>query len=410
MLILLFLYFVRINSFEVTKHPLEPRCAYVSGLDIRQVILGKDLCYDSQEASSDVYLRRTLYKLFDKYPLLIFKNKKELKPKEFIDFLTIFDSNCDKEAIKYPNENPSQMLQLLNQIPDCNHVALQGNFYKKNIFNLKELTVIPKEPFISNYVWQVNLLGHKTKLPNIVTGINIVEQPLIGGETEFISGETVYENLSDDIKNASKNIIMEINHEHFKLGGKLMDYSGTKRLKKCELKLENHNTLVPLVFAPESDKQIPRILMTPSLFEKVSGWDEEESQKWMTDYMYNYVLPHRFSIQWKKGDICVFNNRRFMHSSSPAMNYMKFNDYNERLLLQTFLPTKIPFFAAKSPYLDKELLYKIGWCDSVEKSHRTTQNAFEYAVASIVENKAKDLNINKYNLDEKKYFIYMQKS
>jgi hypothetical protein len=55
--------------------------------------------------------------------------------------------------------------------------------------------------------------------------------------------------------------------------------------------------------------------------------------------MENFVLPYRFSIQWKEGDICVFNNRCFIHSSTPARNYLDL-DLNERLIFQTFLPTK----------------------------------------------------------------------
>lgn len=403
---ILFLLLLSVNSFELIKHPLEPRCAYISGLNIKEVIMSTDLCTDTQKASSDIYIRNTLNKLFDKYPLLIFKNTEQITPKEFITFLSIFDNGCDKEAIKHPEQTPTQILQPFDQIPGCNHVAPRGNFYKKNIFNINDLTVLPKEPFMSNYVWHVDLLGHESKLPNVVTGFNIIEQPLIGGETDFISGETVYENLPDDIKLASRNIVMKINRHHFALNYKLMDYSGTKRIKKQQIDLDNHTTMVPLVFAPESNTQLPRILMLPSFFEKVVGWDEEESQTWMSNYMQKYILPHRFSIQWKKGDIGVFNNRRFMHSSTPSNNYMKFTESSERLLLQTFLPTNKPIFAMK-PFLDNDLLYNVGWCNNLEKSENITKGAITHALFSIINNKGVD---NKYNLDETQYYMYTQKN
>ena len=77
----------------------------------------------------------------------------------------------------------------------------------------------------------------------------------------------------------------------------------------------------------------------PSFVENIVGLSIEETDKKMKYFMEKFVLPHRFSIQWVEGDICVFNNRCFIHSSTPARNYLEL-DNKERLLFQVFLPTK----------------------------------------------------------------------
>ena len=47
-------------------------------------------------------------------------------------------------------------------------------------------------------------------------------------------------------------------------------------------------------------------------------------------FMNNHVLPYRRSVQWQKDDLAIFNNRRFIHSSTPAEQYMKNKDSDNR--------------------------------------------------------------------------------
>ena len=76
------------------------------------------------------------------------------------------------------------------------------------------------------------MVGHDFKLPNVVTGFQIIKQPLIGGNTDFISGETIYENLTPEEKIACENMLIEINRRKFITGQMLQDYSGVNRLEK----------------------------------------------------------------------------------------------------------------------------------------------------------------------------------
>jgi len=325
--ILNFFTFIFLNcafAYNINVHPIEKRCLYVNNLNFP--IKYNDLL--------------ELKNLFNKYPLLIFRNcNKKLSPKEFIDFLTIFDEDCDKEALENPDKYPKQMLQPFDQFPDCKHVAPRGNFVKNDFFGIRHINVKPSNQFISNYVWHTDLLGHIEKNPGLITGFHIIKTPSIGGDTDFISGETIYENLGEKQLKLLNNTKLIINRKNFAFGNKIMDYSGSYRIKDSDFKFPEDDIQVPLIFSPETKYQKHKVLIMPSFIETIRGCTIIQTDQKIKYFMKNFVLPHRFSIQWKEGDICVFNNRCFIHSSTPARNYLELND-NERLLFQTFLPTK----------------------------------------------------------------------
>jgi hypothetical protein len=127
--------------------------------------------------------------------------------------------------------------------------------------------------------------------------------------------------------------------DNFAFGNKIMDYSGSYKIKDTDTKFPEHNVKIPIIYPPETEYQTHKVLIMPSFVENIVGFNFEETNKKMKYFMEKFVLPHRFSIQWKERDICVFNNRCFIHSSTPAKNYLEL-DNNERLLFQVFLPTK----------------------------------------------------------------------
>ena len=324
LIILITIFFKNVFSYKTFVHPIENRCLYVNNLKFP--INQRDVI--------------ELKNLFNIYPLLIFRNpNKKLMPNEFIEFLQIFDDDCDVEAIQHPDDYPNQMLQPFHQFPDCKHVAPRGNFYKNNLFGIEKINVKPGNQFTFNYVWHTDLLGHPVKNPGIVTGFHILKTPLIGGDTDFISGETVYENLKPDTIKLLNESRVIINRNNFAFGNKIMDYSGSYRIRDTDTKFPEHNVKLPIIFPPETVYQTHKVLFMPSFVENIVGLSIEETDKKMKYFMEKFVLPHRFSIQWVEGDICVFNNRCFIHSSTPARNYLEL-DNKERLLFQVFLPTK----------------------------------------------------------------------
>lgn len=321
---LMLLFLIPISSLKTSIHPIENKCLYINNLNfpISQ--------WDIIEIKN----------LFNIYPLLIFRNpNKKLMPNEFIEFLKIFDDDCDIEAIHFPDKYPNQMLQPFHQFPDCKHVAPRGNFARYNFFGIDKINVKPGNQFTHNYVWHTDLLGHPEKNPGIVTGFHILKTPLIGGDTDFISGETVYENLNPDIIKYLNDSRVIINRNNFAFGNKIMDYSGSYRIKDTYIKFPEYDFKIPFIFPPENEFQTHKLLIMPSFIENIVGLSIEKTDKKIKYLMENFILPHRFSIQWKEGDICVFNNRCFIHSSTPARNYLELDD-KERLLFQVFLPTK----------------------------------------------------------------------
>jgi len=372
-----------LGSIKLMCHPLEKRIAYVYGIkDIKNI------------PKSDLL---NLQLIFQIYPLLIFKElNTDITPQDFFNFVQFFDINHDKKDLNLQH----QMLQPFDQFPECKHVAPRGNIELNNFYNIKPISIAPYDPFINNYVWHSDIIGHEYKLPNVVTGFYIIEQPLIGGDTDFISGETVYENLSLEEQIASKNMLIEINRRKFLTKTLEFDYAGVNRLEEFSPRNDG-NTQIPLVFAPEELHEKPKVLIMPTFFERVVGWSIEMSRKWINYFMNNKVLPHRVSIQWKKGDLAVFNNRRFMHSSTPARNYLDNLNSNKRLLLQTFIPTNKPLMGIKPNEKDVYACYNLNWIDDQEVSIISTHDHIKFVEKKEVE--------NNYVVDDDNHYIICKK-
>lgn len=364
-------------SLKLLRHPLENRIAYVYGLkDIKNI--------DQNEMT---YLQE----LFQKHPLLIFKDIENVSPNDFLNFIKNFDSDHDKLALENPEKYQNQMLQPFDQFPDCKHVAPRGNTELNDYYQIKNINIKPYDSFINNYVWHTDILGHEYKLPNVVTGFYIIEQPLIGGDTDFISGETIYENLNDKEKLASENILIEINRKKFITNNLTIDYAGVNRMEPY-YEREDGNSRIPLLFAPDNEYEKPRILLMPTFFEKIVGCNVDESREWIKHFMLKKVLPYRVSIQWKKNDLAVFNNRRFIHSSTPARSYLDNHDSSKRLLFQTFIPTNRPLLGIKPSKNNIYACYNIGWIKDKGKSIISSYDNIKYSM-------------NKHTFNENYYII-----
>jgi len=370
-LLIILLNFLHISSFKLLQHPLEKRIGYI--YDLKNI-----------NKIDPISMNNLLY-IFKKYPLLIFKNLDNVSPTDFLNFVKNFDENYDDEALKFPEENQHQMLQPFDQFPDCKHVAPRGNIELLDFYNIKNIKIQPHKPFINNYLWHTDILGHEYKIPPVVTGFYILEQPLIGGDTDFISGETIYENLTSEEKIASHNMLIEINRRKFITNNLEIDYAGVNRLEEFEKSLEG-NTQIPLVYAPNNNCEKPRILIMPTFFERVVGWSIKDSRNWIKNFMNEKVLPHRVSVQWKKGDLAVFNNRRFIHSSTPAKNYLNNLSSSKRLLLQTFIPTTTPLLGIIPSEKNVYACHNVKWISDQEISIISAYDNIKYVNKTIEKN------------------------
>ena len=360
-------------SYTLNIHPLENRIGYIKNIE--------------NVNNLDTHILNSLREDFKKHPLLIFKNVKNVSPQTFLDFSKEFDLDADLDALNSPLDYQHQMLQPFDQFPDCKHVAPRGLIDLKDYYNIKNIHVEPYEPFKTDYIWHTDILGHDYKLPHVITAFYIVEQPLIGGDTDFISGERIYECLENEEKIACENILTQINRRKFVTGTMEQDYAGINRLES-HLEMEEGTVEVPILFAPDNSEELPRILVLPTFFEKVSGWTVDQSRKWMKDFMVNKVLPHRISIQWQKNDLAIFNNRRWIHSSTPANEYIKNENGPSRFLMQTFIPTKKPFKAVVPNAKNAYACYNTKWINDQEISIISAHNMIKFS-DNIIKNGGK---------------------
>jgi hypothetical protein len=117
--------------------------------------------------------------------------------------------------------------------------------------------------------------------------------------------------------------------------------------------------------------------------------------------MLNKVLPYRTSIQWKKGDLAVFNNRRFIHSSTPARNYLDNKDSSKRFLLQAFIPTNRPLYGIKPSYRNVHACYNVKWCKDKKQSLLAAHENINFVINNSRKNN-EPVNDTDYVLSEKR--------
>jgi len=298
-------------SFTIKPYSFDKRCSYI---------------YDLDFPIKDPIHKKKLSDIFESSPLLVFRfeNKQNLCPYEFIDFLKIFDKNADIESLKNISHNHHQILN------ECDKYDRQSHFFINDHKNIDK-----------TYLWNVDFLTHPYKLPGIVTGLNVLDEEDFDESLYFISGETVFNNLSNDMKDICKNMIVEVNNKNFLLGNKTMNYYGTLSLNPNNHDYSDYTDFkkdkyyIPIAYGQDGVKENHRILMTPHFIERIVGWSKQDSQKWIDNFFKKNVLPFKFRIQCKSGDIIVYNNRRFMYSHEP-------NILNRKTMLKVHIPTLRP--------------------------------------------------------------------
>ena len=333
--IFLFLFINIAFSYKFIPHPLEKRISYVEGIrDVRKI------------KKSELDDCKQYFK--EKSPMIIFKNQPKLTANEFLEFSKLFDDKRDEDAISSKTKNQSywnmnQMLQPFDQFPECKHVAPRGNYFLEDYYGFENLQVYPSDYFKDKYLWHADTWAHNSKTMNRITAFYIIKHPLIGGETDFISGETIYENLSYNEKSLYKKITLVVSRESFLQNKSPMDFSGAEFDKNYEFVKPSKKSLSysPLIIMPEKPSfSKPSLIITPMLVQKIKGVSVPKSRKFIKHLVNKNMLPHRVTIQWKEGDLAIVNNRAFIHSSTPANYYLNNKFSNERFLLQTFIPTK----------------------------------------------------------------------
>jgi len=354
---------------RILPHPLEKHIAYV---------------YDYSNPSAG-----SLRDLLRQHPLLIFPNMGHLKPEEFAEFVKGFDADCDEAAWLDPVKNPMQWLQPFDSFLAYPQIAPRGHTRGDSICGVSHLYLEPRQSRLNRYEWQSEMMGHSFKLPPSVTGYYFVDQPVIGGETDFISGETVFENLSKEEQLASISLLTEVNRQKIITQwfgpkgesvptGVGLDYAGITR-NETYVRHRYGNTQLPLVYAPNDAGASPSLILSPVFFERLVGWSIDKSREWLQRFMLEKVLPHRVTVQWRKGDLAVFCNRRWMVSATPSRNYLDNRLNNTRLMLKTLIPTNRDLIGMMPSVENGGACYRVGWLGHLEESVSATMEHIRFA-------------------------------
>lgn len=108
--------------------------------------------------------------------------------------------------------------------------------------------------------------------------------------------------------NKLHNTYLIVNKYNLKYGNKVMDFTDSFKISDSDIKYDEYNVKIPLVF--DNNK----ILIIPSIIENIVGFNLDELNSYIRYFMENFVLPHKFLIKLKKNDICLINDNCFIYS------------------------------------------------------------------------------------------------
>lgn len=251
-----------------------------------------------------------LHKLFNKIPVLIFKNQK-IKPEEYYNFIKIFD----------PKHNNS--IDLSNSKDQNINLVIKGS---NNILN--------DDNDNDNYIWQQYITGSNKYLTPIVGSIYMLETSLSDEQILFASLEDAYDMINMRLKKIldrytvlhSNSIKRQINCAY--------DYTGLRIDYK-----KNYNdddiTEKSLIIYSDKTKKRRTLYLNPKKFLQIKELNYNDSYNLYRHLMKKYILHYSNIIahKWDNNDICVFNNRKLMHTLSPKKLY------RDIIYLECKLPT-----------------------------------------------------------------------
>ncbi len=268
--------------------------------------------------------------LFKTTPVLVFENQ-NLTPEEHFSVSKLFDKNFN-EKVMHPFKE--------TMVPGVNQVAIRGAGIA-NHFGVNNVKIRNSDSFKYNELWHQDLVGIKNVFPSVVSSMYMIKTPEKGGATKFASLENGYESLSllhksiyekMEVTYYSKNLFPEI------------DFTGYCRIdkfweKENDEEYENKKVECPLVIYPSEDATKKCLMLTPNRFYKFKEFSCVESHERMRYLMKNHILTDNNigSLQYKKNDLVIFNNRKVIHTSTPTKQYKE-----DRIMTLLFLGTNEP--------------------------------------------------------------------
>ena len=302
---ILFNIFVQTLSYSITFPTFTKNKAIISNIDVK---------------SASSYEINEFKKIIKKIPVIIFKNQK-LTPEQYYNFVKKFDNNHDKDISLYSHTQ--------NTIPSVPQVELIQHKNKGNRF------INMDDEF--NYLWHQDVTGSNKYITPIISSMYMLSSPTHGDDTTFASYKDAYDSMDINLKKYIQNLIVIHSTSELRQYNAIYDYTGLRNDLKYRY---DDDVFTENPFVIYSDKYVNKktFALNPKKFLRFKQLNYEDSNNLYRHIMKKYVTrtDNIISHHWDDYDLCIFNNRKLIHTSSPKAVYKN----KDRIYLQCRLATK----------------------------------------------------------------------
>jgi alpha-ketoglutarate-dependent taurine dioxygenase len=203
-------------------------------------------------------------------------------------------------------------------VDDATQVAFSRKLGRVEVFGMEELpeifrvTLDPTKNPVAAYLrgtfdWHID--GMTEDIPILATILSARATAESGGDTEFASSYTAYDDLTDDEKQrfGSLRVVHSIEASQRRVNP---NPSEAELAMMRSRPTKEH----PLVWTHLSGR---RSLVLGATADRVVGMEPEESRAFLDDLLARSTRPERvYSHQWSVGDLVIWDNRGVLHRAT----------------------------------------------------------------------------------------------
>jgi len=297
--------FYSIYAYSISFPTFTKNKAIISNVDVKSA------------SYSDI---KEFKKILNKIPVIVYKNQK-LTPIEYYNFVKLFDDNHAKNISLYSHT--------ANTIPSVPQVELiHHNNKSDKYFNLDDEY---------NYLWHQDVTGSDKYITPIISSMYMLSTPSHGDDTIFASLEDAYDNIDLVLKNTIKNYNVIHSNSIERQKNAIYDYTGLRNDIKYRYD-DDFFTETPFIIYSDLNKNRKTFALNPKKFLRFKELNYEDSNTLYRHIIKKYITRNDniISHHWDDYDLCIFNNRKLIHTSSPKAVY----NNKDRIYLQCRLATK----------------------------------------------------------------------
>jgi alpha-ketoglutarate-dependent taurine dioxygenase len=166
----------------------------------------------------------------------------------------------------------------------------------------------PKAPYLQATVfWHVD--DTIRPVPSKATMLSAKVLPSSGGDTEFVSSYTAYDNLTDDERERYDDL--RVMHSQVRIQSKVHPNPTPEQLEEWRATARIH----PLVWKQRSGR---RSLVLGETVDHIVGMDEDEGRALLEELEQRATAPELvYRHVWSEGDTIFWDNRGVMHRVMP---------------------------------------------------------------------------------------------